>query len=73
MHGLLAILAIVTIVVVAVVLLQKSDRVVVQGPRQASEGLQTSINVEYRIRCARCDEKIIPLTGCPVCESKIRK
>jgi len=70
MHGLLAIFAIVTIVVFAVVLLQKSDRIAVQKSRQMSDGLSPSINVEYRIRCTRCDEKIIPLTGCPACESR---
>ena len=64
MHAFLAILAIVAFVAIAVVLLQRFDRTTGRGPRRISK------NVEYRIRCERCGEKIVPLTGCSRCEVK---
>jgi len=68
MHALLAILAIVAIVVIAVVHLQSIDGMTVRRSRQMS-----SSNFDYRIRCPRCNEQVIPLTGCPSCENKIEK
>lgn len=73
MHALETIFGLMTIVAIAVILLQSFDRTTLQWRRQALDEIQSSKNVEYRIRCTRCEEKIIPLTDCPLCESKIRK
>jgi hypothetical protein len=73
MQGFLLIFGIVAIVIFAVVLLQRFDPMTGRGPRELSDGIQVSRNVEYRIRCPQCDEKILLLTGCPSCDSKIRK
>jgi len=72
MQAFLVIFGIVTIVVIAVVLLQRLDSKTGRGPRQVSNGIQVSRNVEYRIRCPRCNDQIIPFTGCSFCESRIR-
>jgi len=68
----LVIFGIVTIVVVAVVLLQRFDGMTGRGPREVSNGIQASRNVEYHVRCPRCHRKMVPLTECPLCESEIR-
>ena len=72
MQAFLVIFGIVTIVVIAVVLLQRFDSKTGPGPRQVPNGIQVSRNVEYRIRCPRCNDQIIPFTGCSFCESRIR-
>ena len=73
MHALLTILAIMAIVVTAVVLLQSIDGMTLRRSRQMSGGTPSSRNLDYRIRCPQCDEKVIPLTGCPSCKNKIEK
>jgi hypothetical protein len=73
MQAFLAIFGIVIFVAIAVVLLQRFDGMTGRGPRQVSDGIQASTNVVYCIRCLRCGQKIVPLTECPFCESKIKK
>ena len=72
MQAFLVIFGIVTIVVIPVVLLQRFDSKTGPGPRQVPNGIQVSRNVEYRIRCARCNNQMIPFTGCSFCESRVR-
>ena len=72
MQAFLVIFGIVIIVVIPVVLLQRFDSKTGPGPRQVPNGTQVSRNVEYRIRCPRCNNQIIPFTGCSFCESRVR-
>jgi len=72
MQAFLVIFGMVTIVVFAVILLQRFDSKTGPGPRQVPNGIQVSRNVEYRIRCPRCNNQIIPFTGCSLCESRVR-
>jgi hypothetical protein len=64
----LVILGIVTIVVISVVLLQRFEGGT--EPRQVSDGIPASENVEHRIRCSRCGYEMVPLTECPFCASR---